>query len=353
EAAGYSYGSSDVTTAVNQIRGGGHFVYVIMNAQNPGFPFIQQVMNQLGSGYVPVSAQQYTNLYMQSQGITTTSSSHSTTSTTSSSTTSTHSSTSSSSSTSHTSTSSSTSHSTTHTSSSTSSTTSTTKTTSTDSSTSATSSSSSSVTSSTSPTTSSYSTSSDSSTITSSVSTETLPTSTSQTSDSSTTSLTTETSSITSTDPSTTTSDTSSATSTATSTWTSETSSSQTTQTTLSSSSTTSTDNDRRHPCQYQDRMWGMDLIHAARYDHCDGNGRGEGVSLPSHPVTGAQPPSVPRSGFEFFSATMFAPSPHQPVALALGVLAAFGVFFTARLPVKALLNRRERSNKESSGWRW
>ena len=47
EAAGNSYTSSDVSTAVSQIKGGGNFVYVIMNAQNPGFPFIQQVMNQL------------------------------------------------------------------------------------------------------------------------------------------------------------------------------------------------------------------------------------------------------------------------------------------------------------------
>jgi len=85
EAAGSTFSSSDVSTAVSQIQTssseGNHFVYVIFNAQNPGLPFVQQVMGQLGSSYVAVNGNQFSNLYMQSQGITTTSSFSSTTST--------------------------------------------------------------------------------------------------------------------------------------------------------------------------------------------------------------------------------------------------------------------------------
>lgn len=65
-----SFSQTDVTNEINQIKAsavGTHFVYVIMNAQNPGLPFIKQVLAGLPSNYVDVRADQYSCLFRQSQ----------------------------------------------------------------------------------------------------------------------------------------------------------------------------------------------------------------------------------------------------------------------------------------------
>ncbi len=65
---GSTFTQQDVTNTVNQIEGvGGNFVYVILNSQNPGYPFISDVMNALPLNYVTVNGEQYACLYLQSQ----------------------------------------------------------------------------------------------------------------------------------------------------------------------------------------------------------------------------------------------------------------------------------------------
>jgi len=65
-----SFGSSDVTSAANSIISLGksqHFIWVFMNAKNPGQGFLQALLSKLGPNYVAVRADQFTSLYLQSK----------------------------------------------------------------------------------------------------------------------------------------------------------------------------------------------------------------------------------------------------------------------------------------------
>ena len=59
---------TSASSVESQIKSAGtHFVYVTMNANNPGMPFIQQVMSSLGSNYVAVRSDQFVELFCNSQ----------------------------------------------------------------------------------------------------------------------------------------------------------------------------------------------------------------------------------------------------------------------------------------------
>lgn len=67
-----TFTSSDVSSAVASIQSlaqSTHFIFVFMDAQNPGYAYIQQVLQGLGSKYVPVRADEFACMYDQSQGI--------------------------------------------------------------------------------------------------------------------------------------------------------------------------------------------------------------------------------------------------------------------------------------------
>ena len=66
-----NFTSQDVTNTTSEIRsasGTYKFIFFFLGATNPGMPFIKAVIQQLGSGFVPVTSDQFASLYQQSQG---------------------------------------------------------------------------------------------------------------------------------------------------------------------------------------------------------------------------------------------------------------------------------------------
>jgi hypothetical protein len=67
--AGVGSGNTcSVSSTVSQIIASGQFVYIIMNTQYPGYQFIHDVMQALGSGYQAVNSQQFACIYLESLG---------------------------------------------------------------------------------------------------------------------------------------------------------------------------------------------------------------------------------------------------------------------------------------------
>lgn len=60
--------SCSVSSTAQQIQSSTQFVYIIMNTQYPGYQFIHDVMQSLGSNYQAVNSAEFSCLYLQSLG---------------------------------------------------------------------------------------------------------------------------------------------------------------------------------------------------------------------------------------------------------------------------------------------